>query len=59
MFTAINGQVNGGGGFDQSRIKVLDKDSGDPIVYDNQIGASDSDNPTTALSGGSIFIHQE
>jgi hypothetical protein len=28
------------------------------IVYDNQIGGSDTSNPTTALSGGQIVIHK-
>jgi len=31
---------------------------GDAVVYDNQMGASDADDPTTALGGGSIVIHK-
>ena len=56
MLTAIDGQVNGGGGVDKFRIKIWDKATG-AIVYDNQMGASDTDNPTTAIGGGSIVIH--
>ncbi len=42
---------------DKFRIKIWDKDNGDEIVYDNQMGASDGDAPTTAISGGSIVVH--
>jgi len=58
LLTAIDGQVNGGGGVDKFRIKIWDKNHGDAIVYDNQIGAGDDATPTTALGGGSIVIHK-
>ena len=58
MLTAIDGQLNGGGGSDKFRIKIWDKNNGDAIVYDNQLGADDAVNPTTVLSGGSIVIHK-
>src|SRR4029453_17764356 len=57
MITAIDGQISGGGGVDKFRIKIWDKNNGDAIVYDNQYGASDTANPTTALGGGSVVIH--
>ncbi|HEY0733616.1 MAG TPA: FixG Ig-like domain-containing protein, partial [Herpetosiphonaceae bacterium] len=57
MLTAIDGQVSGGGGVDTFRIKIWDKISG-AVVYDNQMGASDDTEPTTALQGGSIVIHR-
>lgn len=38
-------------------MKIWDKDNGDTVVYDNQIGATDGADPTTAISGGSIVIH--
>lgn len=57
MLTAIDGQRPGGGGVDRFRIKTWDKDSGDAIAYDNQMGSSDDASPTTALGGGSIVIH--
>lgn len=56
MLTAIDGQVNGGGGVDKFRIKIWDKATGE-VVYDNQMGAADSAIPSTALGGGSIDIH--
>jgi hypothetical protein len=57
MLTAIDGQVNGGGGVDKFRIKVWDKISG-AVIYDNQMGGADTDNPTTVLGGGSIVVHK-
>ena len=58
MLTAIDGQVNGGGGVDRFRIKIWDSDSGG-VVYANQTGASDNADPATAVQGGSIVIHKE
>jgi PKD repeat protein len=57
QLTAIDGQVSGGGGVDKFRIKVWDKTNNDAIVYDNQMGAANDADPTTALGGGSIVIH--
>ena len=59
LLTAIDGQVNGGGGVDKFRMKIWDQSNGDVIVYDNQIGASDNADPSTALGGGSIVIHKQ
>jgi probable HAF family extracellular repeat protein len=63
MLTAIDGQVNGGGGTDRFRIKIwyydadLDKDV---VVYDNQIdsGTEGTLSEGTAIGGGSIVIHK-
>jgi hypothetical protein len=55
--TVIDGQASGGGGVDKIRMKIWDKNNGNAIVYDNQMGAPDSSNPTTAISGGSIVLH--
>jgi hypothetical protein len=57
MLTAIDGQVNGGGGVDKFRIRIWDLATGQAI-YDNQQGASDVALPTTAIQGGSIVIHK-
>jgi hypothetical protein len=59
ILTAIDGQINGGGGTDKFRIKIWDKNNGDTIIYDNMLGALDGDNPTTVLGGGSIVIHSK
>jgi hypothetical protein len=58
MLTATDGQVNGGGGVDKFRIKIWDKNNGDAVVYDNQMGQGDDSNAGTALGGGSIVIHK-
>jgi hypothetical protein len=58
MLTAIDGQLNGGGGVDKFRIKIWDKATGN-TVYDNQIGEADDVDPSQALGGGSIVIHKQ
>jgi PKD repeat protein len=57
MLSAIDGQQPGGGGVDRFRIRIWDKATG-VVIYDNQIGAADDANPTTALGGGNITIHK-
>lgn len=57
MLTAIDGAVNGDRP-DAFRIKIWDADRG-TLVYDNQIGADDTVDPTTVLGGGSIVIHKQ
>jgi len=57
LLTAIDGQINGGGGADKFRIKIWETASG-AIVYDNQMGADDGATPSTVLGGGSIVIHK-
>jgi parallel beta-helix repeat protein len=54
MLSAIDGTINGGGGTDKFRIKIWDNAG---IVYDNQLGAPETDDPTTVIGGGSIVIH--
>jgi hypothetical protein len=55
LLTAWDGQVSGGGGQDKFRIKIWD--SYGNVVYDNQMGYSDTADPTTVIQGGSIVIH--
>jgi hypothetical protein len=57
LLTAIDGQLSGGGGSDKFRIKIIDKVSG-RVIYDNQLGAADTTDPTTVIGGGSIVIHK-
>ena len=57
MLSAIDGQMNGGGGVDGFRMKIWDRATGN-IVYDNQMGASDDADPAIAIGGGSIVIHK-
>ena len=56
--TATDGQVNGGGGVDKFRMKIWEKQH-NILIYDNQLGASDNSDPTTAIQAGSIVIHKE
>lgn len=58
MLTAIDGQISGGGETDRFRIKIWDKKTGS-VVYDNQMDAEVTSDPTTMLSGGSIVIHKQ
>jgi parallel beta-helix repeat protein len=57
MLTAIDGQINGGGGTDKFRIKIWDKMT-DIIVYDNMLESPDDADPSTIIGGGSIVIHK-
>ena len=56
QLNAIDGQIAGGGGVDKFRIKI--KEAGGGVIYDNQLGAGENDDPTTSLDGGSIKIHK-
>jgi hypothetical protein len=52
--TAIDGALPGGGGTDKFRIKIMGSAG---VVYDNQVGAADTADPTTVINNGSIVIH--
>jgi hypothetical protein len=39
------------------RIRIWDMDNSDALVYDNEVGAGENADPTTAIGGGSIKIH--
>jgi hypothetical protein len=43
---------------DKFRIKIWDQDQNDITVYDNKMGEADDSSAATAISGGSIVIHQ-
>lgn len=51
MLTATDGSP------DRLRMKIW-RTADDTVVYDNQSASSDTANPTTALSGGSIVVHR-
>jgi hypothetical protein len=57
MLTAIDGQVNGGGGEDKFWIKIWDKDT-DEVIYDNQLSDADDADPATVIGGGNIVIRK-
>jgi hypothetical protein len=52
MLTAIDGTP------DRFRIKIWDAETGE-VIYDNQLGTSDSSSDATELGGGSIVIHKQ
>jgi hypothetical protein len=56
ILTAVDGQRPGGGDVDKFRIKIWDKAT-EEIVYDNQMGEPDGNDPVLAISGGNIAIH--
>jgi hypothetical protein len=53
LLTAVDGDLIGT--TDKFRIKIWNTGG---VVYDNQLGDSDSATPTTAIAGGSIVIHK-
>ena len=55
MLTVIDGDQPGGNDVDKLRIRIWSDSNG--LIYDNQLNAPDSDDPTTVLGGGSIVIH--
>jgi streptogramin lyase len=57
MLFGIDGDLKGGDGIDRFRIKIWDKDAGNAVIYDNEMGAADDAKATTKLGGGSIVIH--
>ncbi|MBT8049547.1 MAG: PKD domain-containing protein, partial [Gammaproteobacteria bacterium] len=59
FLTAIDGEVNGGGGTDKFRIKIWDAADDDNMIYDNQVGDDLDADPTTVISSGSIVIHSK
>jgi PKD repeat protein len=57
QITLIDGEHPGGGGVDRFRIKIWNLNAGNAVVYDNQLGADEDDDPVTAIGGGNIKIH--
>jgi hypothetical protein len=56
LLTAVDGNVQGGGGSDRLRLKIWNSGG---IVYDNQMNGPDNSDPTTILGEGSIVIHRD
>ncbi|MGF3584279.1 MAG: PKD domain-containing protein [Thermoplasmatota archaeon] len=44
---------------DMFRIKIWDKNNNDAIIYDNQLGDEENNDPTTEIAGGQIVIHKK
>ena len=58
VLTAVDGRAFGTGSLDLLRIRIWDKGTG-TVMYDNEMGAGVTADPTTALGGGSIVVHRE
>jgi hypothetical protein len=58
MVSATDGALTGGGDEDRFRIQIWDRDNGDALIYDNEVGNESDADPTTILGGGSIIIHR-
>lgn len=56
LVSAIDGSQPGGGGSDKFRIKIWDSAT-DIVVFDNQSGDADDAAAVTAITKGSIVIH--
>jgi len=59
LISAVDGDLKGDGHPDKFRIKIWDKDQGDLLVYDNNIGDDEEAEPTTILGEGQIKIHKK
>jgi hypothetical protein len=49
--------LDGGPGQKKIRLEVWDKNNGNAVVYDTQMGAPVTALPTTLLGGGNLSIH--
>ena len=58
MLSAIDAAETPSTDIDLFRIKIWDKDNGDAVVYDNQLGAGEDADPSTEISGGNIIVHK-
>ena len=54
IMTVIDGDINGSG-TDKIRMKIYNKNNG-RVIYDNQPGASDADNPVAAVGNNSTIV---
>ena len=59
MLFAIDEKLTPSTDVDLIRIKIWDKDDGDAIVYDNEMGEDEDAEPTTEIGGGNIKIHNK
>jgi hypothetical protein len=59
ILTALDAKLTPSSEVDKFRIKLWDKDDGDVIVYDNQIGDADDADATTEIGRGNIVIHKK
>jgi hypothetical protein len=58
LVTIIDGDAEGGDGFDRFRIKIWANNSSSIVMYDNEYGIAENADASTILGGGSIKIHK-
>jgi hypothetical protein len=58
LLTAIDGGTGKNATPDKFRIKIWDTKNNDLIVYDNQMGESETGDAATIIGGGNILIHR-
>lgn len=56
LVTMIDGELAGGDGIDKFRIKITDPSTGN-VLYDNNLGGPDTNDPVTETTSGNIVIH--
>ena len=59
LLSVVDNDLAGDGAQDKLRIKIWDKNNGDIVVYDNQMGGSDDDLTIEDISKGNIIIHSK
>jgi PKD repeat protein len=59
MLTAVDASLTKSTDVDLFRIKIWDRDTGDLVIYDNQMGHDDDADPATEIAGGNITIHKK
>jgi len=57
LLSAVDAALTPSIDVDLFRIKIWDRDNGDALIYDNQLGDADDADPATPIGGGSIVIH--
>ncbi|UCD13654.1 MAG: PKD domain-containing protein, partial [Thermoplasmatales archaeon] len=58
MLSAIDEEHTPSTDVDLFRIKIWDKDNNDEVIYDNELGEDEDEDPTTTIGGGNIKIHK-
>lgn len=58
LLSAVDEELTQSTDVDLFRIKIWDKDNDDEIIYDNMLGEDEDADPTTAIGGGNIKIHE-
>lgn len=59
MIKALDEKLTPSTSVDLFSIKIWDKDDGDVVIYDNNLGDDVDADPTTEIGGGNILIHKK